>query len=198
MMYRGTAPSFILYLIVLYALHATATSTVFTEETGSQSTYAHRSKVLQEKQAYLQHVKELYSTVAEHYGSTMDPTTVVRRLTILGVVSELLSADDSPIRTLMPYIRGSKVLQEESSGYFKVIVTVDPPSKGEQCYQVEGSIDYNSLSGTVARTQSVSCSERPEPWKNLVLSDWNAGGSGVNQYNNGSLGDLESWRFRDF
>ena len=186
-MYREIAPSFLLCLVLLHALHSTA---ILTSNNASR---IQQTQVLGEKQAYLQHMKELLDSVAERYDTAIDSNTFVRRLTVMGVVVELLSDRDSPIRTLIPYMRGNQVLQEDADGYFNVIVTFDPPSKGEQCFLVEGNIDYADLSGLVTRIQPVSCSKRPEIWSKLILSEWSAGGAKVNHYTNGSQGNLCLW-----
>ena len=185
-MYRGTAPSFLLCLVLLYTLHSTASMLMTTDK----SSRVHQTQALGEKHAYLQHMKELFDSLADRYNTSIDSNTFVRRLTVMGVVAELLSARDSPVRTLMPYMRGNQVLQDDADGSFKVIVTIDPPSKGEQCFLVEGNVDYVDLSGIVTRIQPVSCSKRPEVWSNLRLSEWSAGDAKVNQYSNGSKGDF--------
>ena len=181
-MYRGTAPLFVLCLLLLYyTLYSTAVLT--TTDNTSQN------HDLPEKHAYLQHMKELFDSVAVRYNTSLDSNTFVRRLTVMGVVAELLSARDSHVRTLMPYMRGNQVLQEGDDGSFKVVVTVDPPSKGEQCFLVQGYVNYADLSGSVTKIRPVSCRERPELWSNLRLTEWAAADPKLDQYSNGSKGD---------
>ena len=151
--------------------------------------YADQCGVVQEKQAYLQRMKELYGALAEHYDGSMDSNTFIRRLTILGVVSDLLSGQDSPIRTVMPYMRRNRVLQENSDGSFKTVLTTDPPFEGEQCFLVEGSVDYEALAGKVRKVSPVSCSEHSRTWSTLMFSESIVGdGDGLPEYNNGSKG----------
>lgn len=183
-MYRGTAPSLVLCLLLLYyTLHSTAVLT--TTDKASQN------YDLQAKHAYLQHMKELFDSVAVRFNTSIDSNAFVRRLTVMGEVAELLSAKGSPVRTLMPYMRGNQVLQEDVDGNFKVVVTVDPPSKGEQCFLVQGYINYADLSGSVTKIRPVSCRERPKVWSNLRLFEWTAADVKLDQYNNGSRGN--SW-----
>ena len=188
-MYRGTAPSLILCLVLLYSSYVTAEMLVKVEQTHP---YVDQHGVVQEKQAYLQRMKELYSTLAEHYDSGMDSNSFIRKLTILGVVSDLLSDQDSSVETVMPYVRGNRVLQESSDGSFKALLTTDPPFEGEQCFLVEGSVDYEALAGKVRKVSPVSCSEHPKTWSSLMFLESIVGdgdGSYITEYNNGSKGD---------
>lgn len=185
-MYRAAAPSLILLIVLLYSLYATAVL-MKTEHV----LHSPQNSVLQEKQAYLQRMKELYSSVAQLYNSTIDPNTIVRRLTIMGVVAELLGLESSPIKTLMPYMRGNQVVQEKSDGGFESIVTVDPPYKGEQCFNIRGTVDYTFLSGIVTSIQPVKCSERPDSWSNTFILEPTAGVDAIKSYSNGSKGDLQ-------
>ena len=186
-MYRGAAPPLILCIVLLYALYASA---VLLKT--DQTLHAEQYKVLQEKQAYLQRIKELYGSVSELYNTTVDPNTFIRRLTVVGVVGELLSADNSPLRTVMPYMRANQILQESSDGNFESIVTVDPPFKGEQCFSIKGNVDYNYLSGVVTRLRPVSCSKRPGTWNNFMLSEEPPSDGRTDKYTNGSKSEL--WR----
>lgn len=183
-MYRGTAPSFIFCLILIYYTFYSAAVLTTTNE-------ASQRHDLPGKHAYLQRMKELFDSLAVHYNSSLDSSTFVKRLSVIGVVAELLSARDSPVRTVMPYMRGNQVLQQGDDGNFKVIVTVDPPSKGEQCFLVQGYVSYADLTGSVTKIQPVSCRERPELWSNLRLSKLTAADPNVvDPYSNGSKGDL--------
>ena len=183
-MYRGTAPSLLLSLLLLYyTLYSTAVITT-TDEAASPN------HDLSGKHAYLQHMKELFDSFAVRYNTSLDSNAVVRRLAVMGVVRELLSARGSPIRTLMPYMRGNQILQQDDDGSFKVVVTVDPPSKGELCFLVHGYVNYADLSGSVTKMQPVSCKERPEIWSNLRLSKWTAAADlKLDPYGNGSNGN---------
>lgn len=185
-MYHGTAPSFALGLVLLYSVYATAQVLVDVEH----NSYAVETKLLQEKHAYLQRMKELYSSLAERYESTVDPVTFVRRLTIRGVVADLLRRGNSPIRSLMPYMRGNEILQESSDGSFKTVMTTEPSLEGEQCFLIEGSVDYEALSGQVRRVLPVSCSERSQGLSTLMFPELSAGGDGLTKYSNGSKGDI--------
>ncbi len=181
-MYRGTAPSLVLCLLLLYyTFYSTALLTTTDEVSNNHD--------LPGKHAYLQHMKKLFDSFAVRYNTSLDSNSFVRRLTVMGVVSELLGARGSPIRTLMPYTRGSQVLQQGDDGSFKVVVTVDPPSKGEQCFLVQGYVNYADLSGSLTKIQPVSCRERPEIWSNLRLTEWTAADPKLDPYNNGSKGD---------
>ena len=181
-MYRGTAPSLALCLILLYyTFYSTAVLTTTNEVLKSHD--------LPGKHAYLQHMKNLFDTFSVHYNSSLDSSTLVRRLIVMGVVSELLNARDSPIRTLMPYTRGTQILQQGDDGSFKIVVTIDPPSKGEQCFLVQGYVNYADLSGSVTKIQPVSCRERPEIWSNLKLTERSTTDPKLDPYSNGSKGD---------
>jgi hypothetical protein len=182
-MYRGTAPSLVLCLLLLYyTFYSTALLTTTDEVSNNHD--------LPGKHAYLQHMKKIFDSFAVRYNTSLDSNTFVRRLSVMGVVAELLSARDSPIRTLMPYTRGSQVLQQGDDGSFKVVVTVDPPSKGEQCFLVQGYVNYADLSGSLTKIQPVSCRERPEIWSNLRLTESTAADPKLDPYSNGSKGDL--------
>ena len=186
-MYRGVSPSLILCLVLLYSLYVTAEVLVNVKQT---HIYTDQRRVVQEKQAYLQRMKELYGVLAGHYDNGMDSNTFIRRLTILGVVSDLLGGQDSPIRTVMPYMRGNRVLQESSDGSFKTVLKTNPPFESEQCFLVEGSVDYETLAGVVRKVSPVSCSEHPGTWNTLMFSEpIVGGGDGLPEYNNGSTGD---------
>lgn len=155
-----------------------------------QTHCGNQRSITQEKQAYLQRMKELYGTLTEYYDSGMDSNTFIERLTLLGVVSDLLSGQDSSVRTLMPYMRGNRVLQESYDGSFKTKLTSDPPFEGEQCFIVEGSVDYETLTGRVRKVSPVSCEEHPKTWSSLMFSESIAGdGDRLPEYNNGSKGD---------
>lgn len=181
-MYRGTAPSLVLCLLLLYyTFYSTAVLTTTDEVSNSHD--------LPGKHAYLQHMKKLFDSLSVHYNTSVDSNTLVRRLTVMGVVAELLSVRDSSIRTLMLYTRGTQILQQGDDGSFKIIVTVDPPSKGEQCFLVQGYVSYADLSGSVTKIQPVSCRERPEIWSNLRLTEWTAADPKLDPYSNGSKGD---------
>ena len=186
-MYRGTAPSLVLCLLLLYyTLRSTAVLT-----TTDQARYNYD---LQAKHAYLQHMKELLDSVTVHYNTSIDSNTFVRRLTVMGVAAELLSGKGSPVRMLMPYMRGNQILEENADGSFKVVVTVDPPFKGEQCFLVQGYINYADLSGSVTKIQPVSCKERPKVWSNLRLFEWTEADVKLDQYSNGSKGKFNPLR----
>ena len=188
-MHRELAPSLVLCLLLLCYL-GTQESTAVLKTMDSKALRVHQSKqVLQEKHTYLQRVKELLDVVADSYNTSIDSKTFVRRLAVKGVVAELLSAGDSPVRTAMPYTRGNQLLQAGADGSFKVIVTVDPPFKGEQCFLAKGFVDYSELSGVMTSILPVSCKERPKVWSNPRPSEWTAAGAKPSQYSNGSKGN---------
>ena len=159
-------------------------------ETGRVVHHAHPNSVLWEKQVYLDRVRSLYDSLTRRYNTTGDPDEFIRRLSLKGIVADLLSAEDSPISTLMPYRRSNWVLQEESDGRFKSIVAVDPPTfEGERCFLVQGTVDYDTLSGHLTGVSPVSCSERLGTRTKVLLSKERRVGGNVDHYTNGSDGE---------
>ena len=183
----------VLCVLLLLSLTLTCTTAVARETAGTSQ----QSSVLQEKQAYLSHVRDLYDSIAKKSITTADDSNeFIKRVALRGIVGDLLSAKDSPLRTLMPYRRVNEVVQEGSDGSFKSFVSVDPPLEGELCFLVEGTVDYETISGELSTVSAVSCSERPGAiWSTVSLSEWGASkysnGGAIQGYTNGSDGELK-------
>ena len=145
------------------------------------------SRLLQEKHfAYLSHIKDLYDWIAEKTITTADdhnPVEFIISLALKGIVGDILSTKDSELRTLMPYGHVNEVVVEGSDGSFKSFVSVDPPSEGEQCFLVEGKVDYETISGELSTVSAVNCSDHESPGtrSTVSLSEW-----GASKYGNGA------------
>lgn len=183
-MYRRSDRSSLFLLLSLTLIYATvAKETIQTSR---------QSSVLHEKQAYLSHVRDLYDSISKKtVARTDDPNEFIRSLALKGIVGDLLSAKNSPVRTLMPYRHVNEILHEGSDGNFKSFLSVDPPNKGELCFFVEGKVDYETISGELSRVSAVSCSERPDAtWSTVSLSELKYGNGVASQgYTNGSDGE---------